>query len=620
MRILLILTSTLLISGFTFKVSGQPEVTGTTKKFLVSNVHQIILNENADVFKSSMDYRILPKPHPGTDKLTVDAAKAHWEPYRKANKSNPPEGTRVQTAIQPVMLRNYNGNNFTGFVPNDNDMAISNHDVICSVTNSSVWSRDQINNVTYGTFSLHSLTASLGLQQEEFDPKVLFDPVSKRFILVCLNGFTDSTSNILLGFSQDSVSYGAWNFYTLPGDPLNNNLWTDFPMIAVTNDELFITANLLYNDSTWQAGFNQTIIWQINKNEGYAGSALNPLLHYDIKHNNEPIRNLCPVKGGMGLKGPNMYFVSNRNFAIENDTIFLVEVTGLLGPPAPQVTVSPLTSTLPYRMPLNAVQTWPDQLIVNDARILGAFIENDRIQFVSNFTDTTTGKTAVFHGAIDLPNPISVNANYWTIDSLYLGYPNIAYAGTGSGSNDAIISILYSSASQHPGVAAAHTDGNGNFSTHTIVRAGTSYTNMLVGNERWGDYTGCHTRYGIPGVVWVSGSYSITNHTTRTWIGEMSINSGTFISEPASGSSMNLFPNPVHERVNVEFDLSLNGLVMINLYDAAGKLVQQLYHGRLVSGKNNFSFDTSSLRAGSYTVNVIDENKKTAGSKTFLKQ
>ncbi|MBL0052360.1 MAG: hypothetical protein IPP29_13025 [Bacteroidetes bacterium] len=45
-------------------------------------------------------------------------------------------------------------------------------------------------------------------------------------------------------------------------------MWTDFPMMALTNDELFITVNLLYPDSSWQTGFNETIIWQVNKHDG----------------------------------------------------------------------------------------------------------------------------------------------------------------------------------------------------------------------------------------------------------------------------------------------------------------------------------------------------------------
>src|SRR5437868_1106128 len=151
-------------------------------------------------------------------------------------------------------------------------------------------------NQVHGAYYLHTITNSLGLQQEEFDPKIIYDPVANRFITVILNGFTDSTSNVLVGFSETDSTYGAWNFYALPGNPLNDTSWTDFPMASITGQELFITVNLLYNDSSWQAGFRQTIVWQIKKSEGYSGATLNPFMHYGINHGGRPVRNFCPVK------------------------------------------------------------------------------------------------------------------------------------------------------------------------------------------------------------------------------------------------------------------------------------------------------------------------------------
>src|SRR5262249_23095061 len=154
-------------------------------------------------------------------------------------------------------------------VPNDNDLAVSNSGVVCSVTNITIWSKHLDSTLIHAGY-LHNITSSLGLQQEEFDPKIIYDPQSDRFICIMLNGFTDSTSNVLVGFSQTNSSYGAWNFYVLPGNPLGDTSWTDFPMASITNQELFITVNLLYNDSSWQAGFRQTIVWQIKKSEGYS--------------------------------------------------------------------------------------------------------------------------------------------------------------------------------------------------------------------------------------------------------------------------------------------------------------------------------------------------------------
>lgn len=86
--------------------------------------------------------------------------------------------------------------------------------------------------------------------------------------------------------------------------------------------EIFLTVNLLRPDSSWQTGFVETLVWQINKTNGYSGALLNMQMHDSIFWNGKAIRNLCPVKGGSYPKGPNNYFISNRNFGVEQDTVF----------------------------------------------------------------------------------------------------------------------------------------------------------------------------------------------------------------------------------------------------------------------------------------------------------
>src|SRR5690606_38466729 len=125
---------------------------------------------------------------------------------------------------------------------------------------------------------------------------------------------------------------------SLPGNPLNNNLWSDYPLIAITKKELFFTVNLLYEDSTWQKGFVETLIWQMRKDSGYVGKNLAAHLHSDIKYNNRPLRNICPVKGGSRTYGPSMYFLSNRNFAAQNDSVFLLKIADTAGAAPPALT------------------------------------------------------------------------------------------------------------------------------------------------------------------------------------------------------------------------------------------------------------------------------------------
>ncbi|HLG34196.1 MAG TPA: T9SS type A sorting domain-containing protein, partial [Bacteroidia bacterium] len=528
---------------------------------------------------------------------------------------------RIAVVDTPYMLRNFTGNTWNFHVPNDNDVAISDNGIVCSVTNTMIWSRNTVTNAIHGSYDLHTLTSTLGLQQEEFDPKIIFDPQANRFIAIMLNGFTDSTSNTLVGFSQTDSSWGAWNFYSLPGNPLNDTSWTDFPMASITGNELFITVNLLNNDSSWQTGFKQTIIWQIKKSEGYTGASLNPLLHYGINYSGINVRNLCPVKGGSQIYGPDMYFLSNRNFTLSNDTFFLVHINDTIYAPGQTLTVTPVLSDINYHMPVNALQPFTDSLAVNDARVLGAFTENGIIQFVFSNFDTASGKDCLFHGIADSTAGWNITGNLYVDAQRDLAYPNISYSGNSASDNRAIIVLLYSSPSIFPGTGAIAFDGTNQFSGITKIRAGTGYVNMLLGNERWGDYTGSQRRYNQNGYVWVSGQYAFSsNHRTYTWIAELFPDNVTAVPEniPSDNSAL-LFPNPSAGRITVAFTNPQNQFLVFEIVDAAGKLVKQLFKGAVVNGDNEFSFSTDALAAGNYLLRISGNASGNVVAKKFVK-
>ena len=504
------------------------------------------------------------------------------------------------------MLRNFIGNAFNGYVPNDNDMAIGNNDRVCSVTNTTIWTKNIITNQIFGSYNLHTITSVLGLQQEEFDPKIIYDPVANRFVFVCLNGFTDSTSNVIVGFSQSDTTNGAWNFYSLPGNPLNNNLWTDFPMISLSENDLFITVNLLYNDSSWQTGFNESLIWQMNKTEGYNGNTINAQLHNNITHNGAPLRNLCPVRAGWQLNSPGMSFLSNRNFSTGNDTIFLITVSDTAFAPGQMVTVQALQSNHQYRMPLDAEQPFQDMLATNDARILGAFSNGIDIQFVGNTTDTLTGNVGIYHGLIHPAGPTySVTATTLADTAMDLAYANLAPVSNHLTNDSCVIGFLKSSPTVNPGMGAVLFDGYNQYSSILNVKSGVSYINMLAGGERWGDYSGCQVKYNQPGIVWVSGTYAFGNHTTRTWIAELSGNGTTGVNTLVETSEAStVFPNPAENIVTIAFNNPQSQILYFEVLNSQGQLVNRLYNGSLAKGENEFSFSLNKLSAGIYFLKV----------------
>lgn len=512
----------------------------------------------------------------------------------------------------PRIGLNFEGNLASGSTPCDNTTAISNNGILISAINTNIRAYD----ITSGTNfifskSLSAFAQPLGLTSSKYDPKIVYDPYANRFIIVFLNGFIPSNSKIIVGFSTDDNPNNPWNLYSLPGNPYNDTSWSDYPAIEVNEHDLFITMNLLWPDSSWQTGFKQTVIWQINKNDGYAGNTLNTTLWNGLQYNGTKIRNLHPVREGMANYAANQYFVSNRNFAIESDTVILVEITNSQQSGLAQININLILSTDNYFLNVDAPMPSAQLLTTNDARILGATKMGDIIQFVQNSSDTATGNSAIFHGFIDVSS-MQAWGNIVSSDTLYLGYPNIASVGFNPAEQASIIAFDYSSAADFPGVGAVFYDGNGNYSPIQIIKKGTGSINVLSGNiERWGDYFGIQRKYNEPCKVWVAGMWG-KNSGLGTWLAELASTDTCSGSLPAAVNQDNsylsesyTYPNPFDDAFFFELTLQKTAFAQIYLYDSKGSLIQILYSDKIKSGNNKINLTATNLPKGLYFMHVI---------------
>lgn len=541
--------------------------------------------------------------------------------------------SKTAAAILPTLSigQSFAGNPWGLSTPNDNDVAISNSGMLISVINTNIFVRNTITNVNSPNKSLAVFTTPVNSLHQEFDPKVMYDPNADRFILVTLVGFVDTTSKIIVGFSQTNNPAGNWNLYVLPGNPLNNNSWSDYPMISMTNKELFLSVNLLINNQSWQTAFKETVVWQLKKDSGYVGAPIGSTLYSNIKYNNKPLRNLCPVKGGSQLYSPNMYLLSNRNFASQNDSVFLVNITDTVGAPTGTVTVKALVTNQPYYFPTDGKQTNTLQtLATNDSRNLGAFYENGQIQYVHNTNHPINNTPTIYYGIIKNPAALTPTATGFIIqnDTMSFAYPNISYAGNSPTDNTAIFTFNHSSNKVFGGTSAIRTDGINDFSPILRIQNGTTYVNLLGGNqERWGDYSGSQRRYNDPGKVWMSGyntyAYSGTYpFAHRAWITELGLT--PFITtgiktEAKTNDAISVYPNPAKDIFSVDLNLDQPEYLSFELYDAQGKLITTLLRDWVKVKQNTFSFSTQSLSKGIYVLKITG-NYNTVISKKIVVQ
>ncbi|MDP6909309.1 MAG: T9SS type A sorting domain-containing protein, partial [Flavobacteriales bacterium] len=488
--------------------------------------------------------------------------------------------------------------------PNDNDIAISNDSMIVSVTNSRVHVYNSVTEELIRYRSLGNLAIPLSISGNKFDPKVVYDPVSDRFVIVYLNGFTWGTSWIIVGFSQTNDPSGDWNMYKIYGNPLGNETWSDYPVIGISQNDLFIGVNTFTNGSVNNSGFTESCLWQVGLSEGYTGNELITNYYSDILPGTNKIFNITPIGGGIEPYGPNMYFLSNRTSDEMNDTLFLLEVTGPVTDQNTELTIKTLQADQPYVLPIPARQANGHWFDTNDNRVLGGYYHNGSIQYVQSCTDTLTGTTAVYHGTITNPTQTEPLASSRIISEpdLNYGYPNISCSGLTETDEQAIITFNHSSESVYAGFSAIYLTGAMEASDRVLIKAGLSLVNVLSDSiERWGDYSGSQPVYDELGTIWAAGSFGNGSNGHGTWLSKLSTpDMSADVEDISDEIHTNFYPNPFTERLTIEFELETATFMRLELYDMQGRLVRLLLEDRIKAGKNRLSFNDEFLNSGTY--------------------
>ena len=522
-------------------------------------------------------------------------------------------------APQPLLLKDFFGNTSQG-TPNDNDIAVSNSgSFIMSATNTNYNMYNDTGKFLSGR-TLASIANQLGALNRTFDPRVIYDPVHDRFIAVFLQGSTHDDTRAIVGFSKTEDPTKLWKFYALPGNIWGDSSWSDYPIISLTKNELFLTLNRVKDNTPWQTGFIESVIWQMSTAEGYAGDSLPQKIYTNIKYNNKSIWSICPAKGGADLYGPNMYFVSLRPSDLSNDTVFLHEVTNTIASGKATLTLKVLKADQTYGLQPNAIQPSGELLQTNDARVLSAMYEDDKIQFVGNSIYKPNFSPGFYHGVIDFVanNPV-VKAQTIGYDTMDIGYPCIAYAGSKGDNNSAMITFSYVSKTLFPGTAAMFVDRNRNYSSATVIKTGLTSINMLTDTlERWGDYTGIQRKNNELGIFWLNGSFG-TGNNNNTWIGKIkSMDPRLGIDIKTNNISGTIvYPNPVKQFADVEFELKTSTWLTFDIMDMQGRLVSHLLRDKAKAGVNRFSISTNDLDNGIYFIQILQDDKVLI-SKKFL--
>lgn len=577
------------------------------------------------------EFQKAPKPI-----SNVDEIKAKLDAQRKRNSQYLHKSGSYQApndSLKLLEIKGFRGNpNANPGIPNDNTLAVNNEGVVISAVNSHIHILDKDGNLLW--FRILNIIGQLdvGVLNRTYDPKVIFDPINERFILVFLQGSTSEDTRIIVGFSETSDPLEAWNFYQITGKPTGGTTWSDYPIIAHSKEDLYITVNLLKDDESWQEGFIESFIWQVNKNDGYEGKELTQNLFREITFNHKSVWSICPIQESFEPEQNNMYFLSVRPDTESNDTVFLHEITNSVKSGKAEHKLSVLVSDKKYGVPPSAFQPMDDfRLQTNDTRVLSGVFHNGNIHYVQTTHAFDFNSSGVYHGIIyDVATAPKVEASIIAQSDMDFGYPSIAFGGkTKKDDHAMVITFSHSSEKVFPGTSFIIHNKIGNFesvySPVFVAKKGDGLINSFLPDsiERWGDYTDIQMQINEPGTLWIGGSYGNNMDRNAVWVSKIKVE--TYLElldslKPIIKPEVNEIlacPNPSYDFFRIKFNQEEEQDLDISIVDLKGVRVLNLKQP-IPSGKFEIVIDSKQLASGMYFVEVRDQDRKILLSQKLL--
>ena len=591
---------------------GQTVDYKVTKDFPLKRIKRVVLKdlpvEQIIVEPAKAE---IPEPYGNYHEAKDIRNKARKRKYQRLDKYK-----QTSEDLQPETIPGFDGIPIGApGVPNDNNMAVSNAGIVISAVNSSVTIFDENGDLLLYRPLGGLVRGQLTGLDRTYDPKLVYDPDADRFILVFLQGSTSEDTRIVVGFTETNDPTEAWNFYAVGGNPFAGQTWSDYPIIGMSKDDLFITVNILRDGESWQEGFTQSVIWQIDKQSGYTGQQeIEQTLFSDILYEDKPIWSICAIPGGISNTDGFMYFLSVRPGDLSNDSVFIHKIEGSQASGNSTYSLELAYSDSLYGVPPSAFQPFADLLQTNDCRVLSGFVEGKYLQYVQTTYVAQNGGSGVFHAILDLETK-KITSNYIFSDSLDFGYPSIACTGSTETPQSSVITFSHSGENSFPGTSAIFHNRIGSapsiYSEVVRIKTGVSYIDRLAGDtiqERWGDYTGIQRKYDEENVVWLTGSYGDEDNRNGVWVSKVRVDNT--LNLQANDVSINAFPNPVSNISTVEVTNPKDQQIQLSLVSMDGKVLRILDERVLPEGIFDYTFNASGLRPGMYLLVLRDAENK----------
>ncbi len=457
-----------------------------------------------------------------------------------------------------------------------------------------------------------------------FDPRILYDPKSDKFIATLLyyknNNKEDSKIVILVSHNGDPSN--GWEVFSIDAPA---GYWYDYPNIGMSSNDFFITVNQLTAPG---AGMLGTDVFQIPKVDLYSQIGFSPLPYY-LYDNVVDVdafinRSICVVTNGAPQingqfipYGPGIYLISLATNPSTSKATFYDITDDYAG--SPVMNLSSYTYPIGINQASSAFQLGSsNRLDCGSTKIQSAYYLQGLIHFTLNgSTSQANTESSIYYARFDvvnltglyqqiIPNTIQNNEEWFA-------YPSICHMGNSIFDKSTGITYLATGRLLYPEIRTLLYDDNMVPSNQSTFRVGDNFliTNGINPtdnvNIRWGDYTGIQRVYDDPCPrFWISGTFGNTQNEYSAFVSESKCDP-TGLAEISIVEKVLTYPNPTSNNVTLEFKSKEFMLVNLTIYSIEGKVVISLT-SNIEAGTNKIQIPMSDLSNGVYFLTIKNNN------------
>lgn len=415
------------------------------------------------------------------------------------------------------LIDSWSGFTMNGNIPPDPYLAVGPNHVV-GVVNSTIrcWNKDGSLEFSKSASSWFSNVGG----SNPFDPKIVYDHHNNRWVMAWLQGFTPSSSYILISASDDADPNGDWYNWSTPsrlnGSTSTNN-WSDYPGLGFDQNNIYVASNQFDSGGSFQ----YAKVRVIGNTELYSGTPSS--LSWDDVWNFRDINNSAnasfTVRPSRAYSTSSTYYLITGALYNSNNSMTVIKMTGTANKAIALTAVEiPVSS---YSHPNDMEQLGSGQSIDGGS----AWFRNEPVYQNNKLYITHAVQNGNYSAVRYLEVNVSTNTASEDMrmgaEGFYYSYPAVAVDGSGN------VVITYTRSADNEYAGAYFTTlptVQSSLTGSKVVRAGNGSYYQSDGNRnRWGDYNGAWT--DPSGTIFVNTEYVASTNSWGTYIGEITFSS-----------------------------------------------------------------------------------------------